>query len=418
MRSMYFDDRETLKPEVREQYLMKRLPTFLAHAKSKSSAWGQRLKGYDVGEVSSRAALAKLPVLRKSEIAVLQAAEPPFGGLTTRSFRELPRLFMSPGGVFEPQGVEQDPWRTARALWAAGVRPGHVLQNCFSYHLTPGAWLVDAAARSIGAAVIPSGIGNTEHQIQAMYHFKPEVYVGTPSFLRIMIEKSTEANGRTLPPSMALVSGEALPADLRVWFRERGIETIRQWYGTADAGTIAYESTDGGGMIVEEDVLLEVVKPGTGDPVAEGDVGEIVITNFNLDYPLIRFATGDLSAVLPGRSDCGRTNVRIRGWLGRADDGAKVRGMFVYPMHVQQLLNKLEFVARARFVIGGELGHDELTLECELNTDAEASSLAAVSDQIAEACRSITKLRATPVILPMGSFKDDRRLLIDTRRLN
>lgn len=417
-RSTYFDGLETLEPEVRERHLMGRLPAFLGHAKSNSPTWALRLEHVETGEISSREALAQLPVLRKADIAALQADTPPFGGLTTRSFRELPRLFMSPGGVFEPQGLEQDPWRTARALWAAGVRPGHVLQNCFSYHLTPGAWLVDAAARSIGAAVIPAGIGNTEQQIQAMYHLKPEIYVGTPSFLRIIIEKSREASEAAPLPRMALVSGEALPTDLRAWFQGQGVAAVRQWYGTADAGTIAYESMDNEGMVVEEDVIVEIVKPGTGDPVADGEVGEVVVTNFNHDYPLIRFATGDLSAVLPGVSACGRTNMRIRGWLGRADDGAKVRGMFVYPMHVQQILSRLDFIGQARFVIGGEMGRDELMLECELKAAADGPNRATLMDQIAEACRSTTKLRVTPVILPPGSFNEDRRLLIDTRRLN
>lgn len=289
--------------------------------------------------------------------------------------------------------------------------------NCFSYHLTPGAWLVDAAAMTIGAAVIPAGVGNTEQQLQAMAHYQPQVYVGTPSFLRILIERAQAAGGRFSTPRTAVVSGEALPEALRTWFREQGVERVRQWYGTADAGTIAFESSDGGGMILEEDILLEVVKPGTGEPVADGEIGEIVVTNFNPDYPMIRFATGDLTAILPGASSCGRTNTRIRGWLGRADDGVKVRGMFIYPMHVQQLLQRLDFLARARLVVSGEMGRDELAVECELKAGIDRDSEPAVKARIVDACRSVTKLRATPILLPAGTLAEDARLVVDTRRV-
>lgn len=322
--SPYYDDLETRSPEAREGALMARLPALIAHARDHAAGWARRLAGVDPAAVCSRKALAALPVLRKSELKALQQAEPPFGGLTTLAPGRMGHLYLSPGPIFDPEGARPDPWRTARALWAAGVRPGQVLQNCFAYHLTPGAWMVDLAARHIGCAIIPAGIGQTEQQIEVIRRLKPDAYVGTPSFLRIIIETARESGADIGNLKRALVGAEALPPSLRTWFLEQGLRSVLQWYGTADVGLIAYESEALEGMILEEELILEIVRPGTDEPVTDGEVGEVVVTSFNPEYPLIRFGTGDLSAVLPGASPCGRTNVRIRGWLGRADRTAEL----------------------------------------------------------------------------------------------
>ena len=324
--SAYYDDLETRSPEAREGALMARLPGLIEHAMANATGWTRQLAGVDPKAISSRKALASLPVLRKSELKALQRAAPPFGGLATVAPGHMGHLYMSPGPIFEPEGAGDDPWRSARALWAAGIRPGHVIQNCFGYHLTPGAWMVDLAARKLGCAVIPAGIGQTEQQIEVIRALKPDAYVGTPSFLRIIVERARETGADISNLKRALVAAEALPPSLRAWFHEQGVQTVLQWYGTADVGLIAYESEALEGMILDEDLILEIVRPGTGEPVTDGEVGEVVVTSFNSVYPMIRFGTGDLSAVLSGPSPCGRTNVRIRGWLGRADQTNELCG--------------------------------------------------------------------------------------------
>lgn len=407
----YFDQLETRTAEAREGALMARLPGLVAHAMENAPGWARRLAGVDAGAICSRKALAELPVLRKSELKDLQAEDPPFGGLVTKPLGELGAVYMSPGPIFDPEGTDEDPWRSARALYAAGIRPGHLIQNCFGYHMTPGAWMVHHAARRLRCSVIPAGIGQTEQQIELIRRLRPDAYVGTPSFLRIIIEKARETGADLGNLKRALVAAEALPPSLRGWFHEQGIETVLQWYGTADVGLIAYESEALEGMILDEDLILEIVRPGTGEPVTDGEVGEVVVTSFNPVYPLLRFGTGDLSAVLPGISPCGRTNVRIRGWMGRADQTAKVRGMFVQPGHVSEIVRRFPEVARARLVITGAMANDAMTLRCE--ADGEQAGLA---ERIAGAIRDVTKLRGEVELVAPGSLPNDGVVIEDARK--
>jgi phenylacetate-CoA ligase len=416
--SKYYDDLEIRAPEAREGALLARLPDLVADAVRQAPGWARQLKGVDPRAVSSRKALAALPVLRKSELKALQQADPPFGGLTTVPPGRLGHLFMSPGPIFDAEGTDPDPWRVARALWAAGIRPGQVLQNCFGYHLTPGAWMVDHGARKIGCAVIPAGTGQTEQQIELIRMLRPEVYVGTPSFLRIIIEKAQQLGLDISNIKRALLAAEALPASLRQWFQEQGVQTVLQWYGTADLGCVAYESDALDGMILEEDVLLEIVRPGTGEPVPDGEVGEIVITSFNRHYPMIRFGTGDLSAVMSGTSACGRTNVRIRGWLGRADQTTKVRGMFVHPQQVAAVVSRHPEVGRARLVVSGEMANDQMTLLCEATASLDDKAAVLLTQRIAENMREATGMRAEVRLVPAASLPNDGKVIEDTRKLN
>ncbi|MEB2335308.1 MAG: AMP-binding protein [Burkholderiales bacterium] len=416
--SAYYDLLETRSAEAREGALMAALPGLVARASANARGWRARLQGVDPQAISSRKALAQLPVLRKSDLKALQEQDPPFGGLTTVEPGRLGRLFMSPGPIFDPEGAREDPWRTTRALYAAGIRPGHVVQNCFGYHLTPGAWMVDGAARRLGCAVIPAGTGQTEQQIELIRRFRPDAYTGTPSFLRIIVEKAQELALDVSNLKRALLAAEALPPSLRSWFHQQGIETVLQWYGTADVGLIAYESSAMDGMILDEELILEIVRPGTGEPVRDGEVGEVVVTSFNPEYPLIRFGTGDLSAVLPGISPCGRTNVRIRGWLGRADQTAKVRGMFVHPGQVAEIVRRVPAAGRARLVVEGEMANDRMTLKCEVDAAqlAAAGGGEALAARLADAIREITKLRGEVELLDPGSLPNDGKVIEDARK--
>ena len=409
--SEYFDSLETRPAEAREGALMARLPSLIEHAKANAPGWAKRLADVDARQIASRKALAQLPVLRKSELKALQQADPPFGGFVTVEPGRMSRLFLSPGPIFDAEGTGDDPWRAARALYAAGIRAGHVVQNCFGYHLTPGAWMVDGAARKIGCAVIPAGVGQIEQQLEILRSLAPDAYAGTPSFLRMIVEKAQESGVDVSKLRRALLAAEALPPSLRAWFREQGIETVLQWYGTADVGLIAYESEALEGMILDEDLILEIVRPGTGEPVTDGEVGEVVVTSFNPVYPLIRFGTGDLSAVLPGISPCGRTNVRIRGWLGRADQTAKVRGMFVQPGQVNEIVRRFPEVARARLVITGAMANDSMTLRCEVEGEHDG-----LADRIAGAIRDVTKLRGEVEIVAPGSLPNDGIVIEDARK--
>lgn len=410
----HYDDLETREPEAREGALMARLPGLITHAKAHAPGWAVRLQATDASEVSSRKALAHIPVLRKAELKDLQAASPPFGGFTTAAPGRMGRLYMSPGPIFDPEGARPDPWRAARALWAAGMRPGHVIQNCFGYHLTPGAWMVDNAARHIGCAVIPAGTGQTEQQLELIRALSPDAYVGTPSFLRILIDKARESGADISNLKRALVAAEALPPSLRTWFREQGLKSVLQWYGTADIGLIAYESDALEGMILEEDLILEIVRPGTDEPVADGEVGEVVVTSFNPDYPMIRFGTGDLSAVMPGASPCGRTNVRIRGWMGRADQTTKVRGMFVHPGQVADIARRHPELAKVRLVIEGEMANDRMTLKAALH--AGAAPGAALAEAVAASIRDITKLRGDVQWVEADKLPNDGKVIEDARK--
>ncbi len=406
----HYDALETRDPAEREAALMAALPRQLLHAKARSPGFARILRDVHPAGVDSRAALAQLPVTRKSDLHALQQAEPPFGGLAAAARAELAKVFMSPGPIFDPEGRRQDYWRMARPLFAAGFRRGDLLQNCFSYHFTPAASMLEGGAARLGCTVIPAGIGQTELQVQAMASLRPDGYVGTPSFLRIIVEKALEGGADISSVRKALVSAEALPPSLRAWLGEHGIRAV-QTYASADLGNIAYETEAMAGLVVDEEIVLEIVRPGTGDPVAEGEVGEVVVTPLNADYPLVRFATGDLSAVLPGTSPCGRTNMRIRGWLGRADQTTKVRGMFVHPAQVADIARRHREIDRARLVVDQAGGQDRMTLHVEAGVAAEGFAA-----RVEESVREVTKLRGEVKVVAPGSLPNDGKVIEDARR--
>jgi phenylacetate-CoA ligase len=403
-------------PTAREDALFAQLPKTLAAAKQ-AAGWATILATVDAASVTSRRALASLPVTRKGDLKDLQQAAlssgNAFANLTTTPNSGLKRLFMSPGPIFDPEGRGADWWRAAPAFTAVGVVAGDVIHNCFSYHFTPAAFMVEGGAQLLGCPVIPAGVGQTEQQLEALAAFKPRVYAGTPSFLRILIEKAAEAKQDISHLEIALVAGEACPPSLRKLLQDGGIKTVVQWYGTADLGCIAYETlsnaTLDAGMVLSEDVILEIVRPGTGDVCDEGEVGEIVITNLNADYPLIRFGTGDMTKVLFADNDQ-YTNTRIAGWMGRADQTTKVRGMFVHPGQVAAVCKKFAAIKKARLVIAGETGQDTMTLKVEL-----ASSTEAQLHEIADAVRDSTKLRCEIQAVAIGSLANDGKVIEDAR---
>lgn len=409
------DSLESRDPQLREQTLMAQLPHLIGRAQG-AAGWARILHGVNPAAIDSRSALAQLPVTRKSDLKDLQHTNFPFGGLTTTPLRDLRRVFMSPGPIFDPEGQGADWWRMARPMHAVGVRAGHVVQNCFSYHFTPAAFMVEGGAARIGCAVIPAGTGQTEMQVQSMAALKPDAYVGTPSFLKVIIEKAREMGADISSVQRAVVGAEALPPSLRAWLQDNGVPHVLQMYGSADIGNIAYESqTDGvvnPGMILDEDLILEIVRPGTGDPVAAGEVGEVVITSFNADYPLIRFGTGDLSAILDGVSPCGRTNTRIKGWMGRADQTTKVRAMFVHPSQVAEVVKRHPEIVKARLIISGEMGNDVMTLHCEL---ADVVGMAAGTAAIVDTIRDVTKLRGEVQLVARDSLPNDGKVIEDAR---
>lgn len=419
----YFDALEIRASAQREAELMAALPQLVEHAQSSTAAFAEILAGVDAQAISSREALARLPVTRKDQLRERQnraqaSGGDPFGGFSAVGWRTLGmrsiarRVFQSPGPIYEPESDAGDYWRFARALYAAGLRSGDLIHNTFSYHLTPAGFMIESAAQTLGCAVFPGGVGNTELQLQAMQQLRPKAYAGTPSFLRILIERA-EAEGLSLPElRVACVSGEALPQALREWFQVRGIE-VYQSYGTADLGMVAYETMARGGLVVDEQVLLEIVEPGTGTPVPTGELGEVVVTVFNPAYPLIRFGTGDLSAVLPDPCPSGRTNMRIRGWMGRADQVTKVRGMFIYPRHVEEILRRHPGIVRARLVVDGAMANDTLLLMAECVQGDHVSE----DSRVVQSIRELTKLRAEVRWVPVGSLPQDGRLIEDRRRL-
>lgn len=407
---MYYDELETRDPREREADLFARLPEHVERARARAPGLARRLEGIPSAGVSSRAALARLPVLRKSELADLQRREPPFGGFAARAPGEASHVFASPGPLYEPAGGG-DFASFARPLFAAGFRKGDLVYNTFSYHFTPAGLMVDGGARALGCAVFPAGVGQTELQVAAIADLKPQGYAGTPSFLNILLEKGRETGADTSSLKKALVSGEALPASLRTRFGEQGVAVL-QCYTTAELGVVAYESPAREGLIVSEGLIVEIVRPGTGDPVPEGEVGEVVVTNLlSAEYPLVRFGTGDLSAILPGASPCGRTNARIRGWLGRADQSAKVRGMFVHPGLVAQVLRRHPEISRARLVVRREDDRDEMTLRCEAGSPAGEALVRAVVESIRDVC----KLRGDVELVAPGSLPNDGKVIEDTR---
>jgi len=409
----FYDTLEHRDPAVREAALLQVLPAQIAHAQTHASAWTTILQGVNAADVNSRSALARLPVTRKSELLARQQTERAnnvFGGFAAIGVgTSMPRVFASPGPIYEPEGVGKDYWRMARALFAAGFRSGELIHNCFSYHFTPAGSMMESGAHALGCSVFPGGTGQTEQQLQAMLELRPSGYSGTPSFLKILIEKAAESQTPLPFLRKALVSGEAFPPSLRDWLAERGM-TAYQCYATADIGLIAYETSAREGLVLDEGVIVEIVRPGTGDPVAEGEVGELVVTTLNPDYPLIRFGTGDLTAVLPGQCPTGRTNQRIKGWMGRADQTTKVRGMFVHPGQVDQVVKRFPEVVKARLVVSGEMANDQLYLHVETSQATEALQAA-----VAQSVRDITKLRAEVVFTTPGSLANDGKVIEDAR---
>jgi phenylacetate-CoA ligase len=411
----HFDALETRAAQEREAALMAALPRQLAHAKQNAPGWARILQDVDPRAVTTRAALAKLPVTRKSDLAELQKAMPPLGGLNATPVGTLAKLFVSPGPVYDPEGQGGDWWRTARSLYAAGFRPGDLLLNGFSYHFTPAASMIEHGALAVGCTVVPGGTGQTEMQAAAIRDLRINGFGGTPSFLKLIVEKAGELKIDVSSLQKAIVGAEYLPPALRQAMAARGIRVL-QLYATADIGLLAYESAmpDGKvneGMILEEALILEIVRPGTGDPVPAGEVGEVVVTSLNADYPLIRFGTGDLSAVLAGTSPCGRTNMRIKGWMGRADQTTKVRAMFVTPKQVGEVLHRHKEVLKARLVVEGETGNDRMTLKCEVKERP-----AGLAEAIVASIRDVTKLRGEVELVAQGSLPNDGKVIDDTRK--
>ncbi len=415
--SNYFDALETRDGATREAALMTALPGQVAHAKKSSPALQQILKDVDPASVSSRQALAGLPVTRKHELLERQQAgragggTDVFGGFAAVGYgAQMPRIFSSPGPIYEPEGAAKDYWRMARAIFAAGFRPGELIHNCFSYHFVPAGSMMESGAHAMGCTVFAGGTGQTEQQVQTMAELRPAGYIGTPSFLKIILDKAAEM-GVALPSvTKAMFGGEAFPPSLRDWFAERGVAGY-QCYATADVGSIAYETAAREGLVIDEGVIIEIVRPGTGDPVAAGEVGEVVVTTLNTCYPLIRFGTGDLSAVLPGPCPTGRTNVRIKGWMGRADQTTKIRGMFVHPGQVADIVKRFPEVVRARLVVTGAMANDTMTLKVE----TACGGPDALATKIGEAIRDITKLRGAVEFLLPGSLPNDGKVIEDAR---
>ncbi|MDJ0608063.1 MAG: phenylacetate--CoA ligase family protein [Kiloniellales bacterium] len=407
----HFDDLETRTPDLRARDEGVALAAQVAHAKAETPAYAEILGDVEPGGIKDRAALAGLPVTRKGDLVERQASAPPFGGLAAA---DPSRIFASPGPIYEFESVRPGFWRLERALHAAGFRAGDLVHNCFAYHLTPGGWMLDGGLRALGCAVVPGGVGNSEQQVQAIAHLKPVGYTGTPDFLKVLLDKANELDLDCDSIKRALVSGGALFPSLRQEYAERGVATL-QCYATADLGLIAYETLGpdgavGDGMVVDEGLIVEIVRPGTGDPVAEGEVGEVVVTTLNPDYPLIRFATGDLSAVLPGTGACGRTNLRLKGWMGRADQTTKVKGMFVHPSQIAEVVKRHPEVARARLTVERRGESDHMTLLCEAS-DCSDALVAALGRSLQESCKLKGEIRlVAPASLPNdGKVIDDQR---------
>ena len=404
----HYDSLETRDPAIREAELFSRLPDVLRKALA-APGYAEHLRDVDPAEITSRAALATLPILRKSDLPALHKAAPPFGGFVDKPPGAFARLYTSPGPIFEPEAAHADPWRGARALFAAGFRPGDVVLNTFSYHLTPGGFIFDTAARALGCAAIPAGPGNTEAQFELIEAYRPTGYCGTPDFLKILLDAAVSAGRDVSSIKRAVVSGAAFPKSLQEEIASRGIDAY-QAFGTADLGLIAYETSARDGMVVNEDLIFEIVRPGTGEPVAEGDVGEIVVTALDPDHAWIRLATGDLTAALPGTSPCGRTNLRIRGWMGRADQTTKVKGMFVRPEQIAEIGRRHLELGRLRLVVGRDNEQDVMTLRCECAAPSET-----LRDTVVSTLRAVTKLGGAVELTAPGSLPNDGKVIADER---
>jgi phenylacetate-CoA ligase len=416
MDGSFYDALETRDPAEREASLMAALPRIIAAAKEHAPAYRRLLTAIEPETVTDRHALARLPLTRKSDLIELQRQDPPFGGFAAVPVSALRRIFVSPGPIYELEGRRPDFARFARAMYAAGFRAGDLVHNTFSYHLTPAGAMVESAAEALGCPVIPAGVGQTDQQLRTIADLKPVGYVGTPSFLKILLDRAADEGIDVSSLTKALVGAEALPASLRAELRGRGLRVL-QCYGTADLGIVSYESIgpDGEvcpGMVLDEGIILELVTPGSGEPVTPGETGEVVVTTLTPEYPLIRFATGDLSAILPGPSPCGRTNSRIRGWLGRADQTTKVRGMFVHPEQVSDIQRRHKSIVRARLVVERTASTDEMTLLVEMGEPAEDAA------QIAETVQAVTKLRGRVSRVPDGSLPADGKLVEDRRKFD
>lgn len=408
----HYDNLEIRDPAEREKALFAALPQQVENARKNAPGFAEILAGVNAKEVGSRAALAQLPVTRKSELMDLQRRNPPFGGLASTVPGAIGRIFASPGPIYEPEGNGSDWWRFGRGLYAAGFRKGDLVYNTFAYHFTPAGFMVDSGARALGCVGFPAGVGQTEQQVATIARLQPHGYVGTPSFLRIILARADEMRADVSCLKKALVGAEALLPSVRKEFESRGIRTL-QMYASADLGMIAYESHAMEGMIVDEGVIVEIVRPGTGEPVAECEVGEVVVTTLNPDYPLIRFATGDLSAVLPGVSSCGRTNMRIKGWMGRADQTAKVRGMFVRPSQVAAVIERHPEVLKARLVIDhDDKKNDRMILRCEVKEGGGD----AFAQAIVHSMRDVLKLRGEAVFVAPQTLPNDGKVIDDIRR--
>jgi phenylacetate-CoA ligase len=406
----FYDGLETRAPETREREQFSKLPDVIARAMT-APGWGEQLAGADPKSITSRAALAKLPVLRKSDLKERQQEKPPLGGFAVTAPGNFKRLLMSPGPIFEPEGHGKDWWNSARALFAAGFRPGDVVLNSFSYHLTPGGFVLEAGAHALGCAVIPGGVGNTEQQVDAIAHLRPSGYTGIPDFLKILLDAAAKADKDVSSLKRGLVSAAALPSSLRAELASRGVAVL-QCYATAEFGVIAYETSALEGMVVNETVIVEIVRPGTGDPVSEGEVGEVIVTSFNADYPMIRLATGDLSAVLAGRSPCGRTNMRIKGWMGRADQTTKIKGMFVHPGQIAEVAKRHPELGRVRLSVTREAEQDVMTLAAEC-----AARPSGIADAVAASLQSVTKLKGRVTLVAPGTLPNDGKIIADERSI-
>lgn len=411
----FYDALETRDPVAREAAHMAALPAQIAHAQQCAPAMRDALTDVNAIAITTRAALAKLPVTRKSELHDRQKAgratgTDVFGGFSAVGYgAHMPRVFASPGPIYEPEGTSRDYWRMARAIYAAGFRSGELIHNCFSYHFVPAGSLMETGAHALGCTVFPGGTGQTEQQVLAMAELQPAGYIGTPSFFKLIIEKAAEM-GVPLPSvTKGMVGGEAFPPSLRDWFTERGID-VYQCFATADLGSIAYETSARQGLVLDEGVIVEIVRPGTGDPVPEGEVGELVVTTLNPTYPLIRFGTGDLTAVLPGHCPTGRTSTRIKGWMGRADQTTKIRGMFVHPGQIAEIAKRFPEVAKARLVVSGEMANDAMLLKVETIAQHEG-----LQEKIANAIRDVTKLRGNVELVGAGTLPNDGKVIEDAR---